>query len=230
MTSVSAQWTFNFIENDAVVARYTQQAEVAGVNGGINLGAYSDLRVGAYIARKTANIAIGDPGFPEARGSETAADLTWRLDSQDTLVIPARGVRAEVRLLHVFEAPDLVVGDQTLPYDVTRTQLSGTANEFWSIGPPTGCSCMEASARPSTPRRCLRTNSRSARRSGSERTTSANSAAPTITSPPAATCGRLAGCRTSSGDRCSSAAGSKTVTPSMRGATPDGGATAVSAW
>jgi NTE family protein len=127
--------TFNFIEDDAVVARYTQHVARAGVNAGINLGAYSDLRVGAYISRKSANIEIGNPGFPELRGEETGAELSWRLDTQDSPVIPTRGVLSQVRLSHVFDGPDLVVGDQTLPYDATRTQLSGTANEFWSLGP-----------------------------------------------------------------------------------------------
>jgi NTE family protein len=127
--------TFNFIKRDAVVARYTQRVARAGVNAGINFGASSDLRVGAYVGRTSASIDIGDPGFPETRGDETGAELIWRLDTQDSPVIPTRGVLSQLRLSHVFGGPDLIAGDQTLPYDATRTQLSGTANEFWSMGP-----------------------------------------------------------------------------------------------
>jgi len=127
--------TFNFIERDTVVARYTQQVERAGVNAGINLGAYSDLRVGAYVAGKSASIEIGNPGLPQSHGTETGGELIWRLDTQDSPVIPTRGVLSQVRLSHAFNGPDLVVGDQTLPYDVIHTQLSVTTNEFWSVGP-----------------------------------------------------------------------------------------------
>jgi hypothetical protein len=61
--------------------------------------------------------------------------VIWRLDTQDSLVIPTRGVHSQVRLSHVFDGPDLVVGDETVPYDTTGTQLSVTANGFWSADP-----------------------------------------------------------------------------------------------
>ena len=126
--------SFNFIEEDAVVARYGQTIQRIGVNGGVNLGAQSDVRLGLYVGRRTASIEVGNPGFPELRGKETGADLTWRLDTQDSQVVPARGVLSHVRLSYVFDGPDIVVGDQTFPYTATRTQLTGTANEFWSLG------------------------------------------------------------------------------------------------
>ena len=126
--------TFNFIEGDAVIARYGQTIQRIGVNGGVNIGAQSDVRLGVYVGRRSASIEVGNPGFPELRGKETGAELTWRLDTQDSQVVPTRGVLSQVRLSHVFNGPDIVVGDQTFPYNATLTQLTGTANEFWSFG------------------------------------------------------------------------------------------------
>jgi NTE family protein len=127
--------TFNLIDDDVVVARYHQTAARVGVNGGVNLGAESDVRVGAYIGRTTASIAVGDPGFPEVDGKETGAELVWRLDTQDSPVVPAGGVLSQVRVSHTFNGPDIKIGDETLDVDTSVTQLSAIANRFWSVGP-----------------------------------------------------------------------------------------------
>jgi NTE family protein len=128
--------TFNVIDNDAVIARYKETLAKVGVNAGVNLGARSDLRIGAYVGRSTASIEIGDPGFPELRGKETGAEAVWRLDTQDSPVIPTGGVLSEVRLTRIFDGPDITVGGEALPFDVSSlTQLSGQANRFWSVGP-----------------------------------------------------------------------------------------------
>ncbi|PWT80620.1 MAG: hypothetical protein C5B57_11975 [Blastocatellia bacterium] len=128
--------TFNFIEDGAVIAQYGQTIDRVGVNGGVNIGAQSDLRVGVYFGRKSASTQIGNPGLPELRGSEGGAEVLWRLDTQDSPVIPSGGVLSQLRLSHVFNAPDVIVGDQASPNTATLTQLSGTVNEFWSVGPP----------------------------------------------------------------------------------------------
>ena len=60
--------TFNLINDDAVIARYRQTVSRVGMNVGVNLGAQSDVRVGAYVGRTTASITVGNPGFPELRG------------------------------------------------------------------------------------------------------------------------------------------------------------------
>jgi NTE family protein len=127
--------TFNFIEGDAVIARYSTTVTRAGLNVGVNLGARSDLRVGAYVGRTSASIDVGDPGFPELRGQETGAELVWRADTQDSPVVPSTGLLSEVRLSRIFNGPDVAVGDETFPYDAALTQLSAGANSFWSVGP-----------------------------------------------------------------------------------------------
>ena len=127
--------TFNLIEDDSIVARYSQTVSRVGLNVGVNVTARSDVRVGAYVGRTTASIEVGDPQFPELRGDETGAELVWRLDTQDRPVVPSGGVRSQVRLSRVFSGPDIVVGEASREVDYRITQLSGAANGFWSIGP-----------------------------------------------------------------------------------------------
>ena len=127
--------TFNVINNDAVIARYRQTVSRVGVHVGVNLGPQSDVRVGAYIGRTTATIKVGNPGFPELRGSETGAELVWRVDTQDSPVVPSRGVQSNVRLSRVFNGPDVSVNGEPIDFASSVTQLSGVANQFWSVGP-----------------------------------------------------------------------------------------------
>ena len=128
--------TFNLIEDDAVIARYKQTIGRVGLEAGVNLGARSDLRIGAYLGRTNASIEVGDPGFPELHGKETGAELRWRVDTQDSPVVPSGGWLSQVQLSRIFDGPDVAVGDQTFDVESSLTQLSGVANHFWSIGPP----------------------------------------------------------------------------------------------
>ncbi len=127
--------TFNVISDDSVIARYRQNVSRVGLNVGVNLGAQSDVRVGAYVGRTTASIKVGDPGFPELSGKETGAEIAWRLDTQDSPVVPSRGIRSNVRLSRIFDGPDIDVNGETVDFASSLTQLSGTANRFWSVGP-----------------------------------------------------------------------------------------------
>jgi NTE family protein len=126
--------TFNLVMDDAVIARYGQTTSRVGLNVGVNLGARSDLRLGAYYGRASASIQIGDPTFPEFGGKESGAQLAWRLDTQDSPVVPAGGTRSEARLLHVFDAPAIEVEGRPFDFDTTFTQLSAAADRFWSRG------------------------------------------------------------------------------------------------
>ena len=48
----------DFIDNDAIVARYRETVSRVSLNAGVNLGAQSDIRVGAYAGRTTATIEM----------------------------------------------------------------------------------------------------------------------------------------------------------------------------
>ena len=126
--------TFNKITDDQVVARYGATTSRVGVNFGSNIGARSDIRIGAYVGRFKANIEVGDPGFPEASGMESAAEAQWRYDGQDSPVIPKSGTAANVKLSWLLEGPNLVVGDESVETASDVAQLSIAGNRFWSLG------------------------------------------------------------------------------------------------
>jgi NTE family protein len=127
--------TFNFIENDAVIAQYRQTRTRVGLNVGVNVGARSDVRLGGYVGRTTASIKVGNPGFPELSGKETGAEIVWRLDTQDSSVVPSGGVLSQVRLSRIFNGPNIALQGQSVDFEASLTQLSGVANRFWSVGP-----------------------------------------------------------------------------------------------
>jgi NTE family protein len=124
--------TFDVISEDAVLARYGQTRTRVGLNLGANLGTRSDVRVGAYAGRTSASIEFGDPGLPELAGKETGAEMIWRVDTQDSPVVPAGGTHSRVRLSHTFDSPDLVFQEQTFN-SASLTQLAGAANRFWTV-------------------------------------------------------------------------------------------------
>jgi len=126
--------TFNAIADDQIVARYDETLTRGGVNVGINLGTTSDLRVGAFIGRRETNVAIGDPELPSLAGAETAVEALWRVDSQDSPVIPSGGTLASVRLFHLLSAPDVQVDGETVFRAPPLTQLAGVITKFWSAG------------------------------------------------------------------------------------------------
>ncbi|MCC6165506.1 MAG: patatin-like phospholipase family protein [Acidobacteria bacterium] len=125
----------NFAQDDVVFARYGLVTSAAGAAVGVNLGAVSDLRLGAFIGRTRASIEIGDPGLPEIRGRESAADLTWRLDTQDSPVVPSRGVNTLVRLSHTIDSPDISIDRQTVLRSSSFTQLASSITSFRAVGP-----------------------------------------------------------------------------------------------
>ena len=117
--------TFNVVQDDDLVAQYDELFTGAGVNLGVNFGAHSDLRIGAFIGRLDADVAIGDPGLPSVSGAEQGAQMVWRFDGQDSPVVPSRGTFSTVRLTHAFDAPDVTIGDEV--HDTSSvTKLSGT--------------------------------------------------------------------------------------------------------
>lgn len=122
--------TYNLVQDDAVVASYTQSYLKAGLNVGVNLGAFSDIRLGAYIGRLDANVAVGDPRLPAIEGKESAAELTWRLNTQDSPIVPSRGVSARVRASYVLDGPVIDPPVPTTRSSDYLTQLETVGSYF----------------------------------------------------------------------------------------------------
>lgn len=130
--------TFSLISDDAVVARYAQTLSIVGADIGVNLGRDSDLRLGASFGWMDADVKIGNPGLPSASGKQTEARMTWRLNSQDSALVPSRGTNAESSLTYTFDGPELTIEGDPISADrssVGLPQLQGEANWFWSSGP-----------------------------------------------------------------------------------------------
>jgi NTE family protein len=127
--------TLNLITDDKIVARYGQTLSSTGIDFGFNLGRDSDIRLGANIGRLDANVKIGDPGLPSVSGKETIAHLLWRLDTQDSAVIPSRGINAQAAFSYVYDGPNLTLDDvavDTTQSSVKLPQLEAEAIRFWS--------------------------------------------------------------------------------------------------
>ena len=124
----------DFISGDVVVARYQLASERAGLNVGVNLGARSDLRIGGYIGHTTATTAIGSAALPQAEGQDRVAELSWRVDTQDSPIVPSRGIASQLRLSRIFAAPAVSTEAGTTFDDPPMTQLHAGANIFRSVG------------------------------------------------------------------------------------------------
>jgi NTE family protein len=123
---------YDLVAADAVAARYEQRWTRAGASLGVNLGARSDLRAGAYLGRLDASPKVGSPGLPELRGRQTGADLTWRFDGQDSPVVPSRGAAASIRLVRQFDGPDVRIQEDVVRTNESLLQLSGGLSRFWT--------------------------------------------------------------------------------------------------
>jgi NTE family protein len=121
------------IQEDAVVASYGQRSTRGGIDFGINLGRASDLRLGAYVGRLKANVNVGDPGLPEVNGKEVVADMKWRLDTQDSPVVPSRGTYAFAGLQYMADGPEITPPLPTGRSNAQLWQLSGETSHFWDI-------------------------------------------------------------------------------------------------
>ena len=131
--------TYNLIQDNAVVARYGETLSAGGLDVGVNLGRDSDFRVGGTLGHVDANVIVGDPGLPSATGKATRAHALWRMNTEDRVVVPTRGVSAQAGLEYTIDGPDIT---STVDIDTTRSsvdlpQLSGESNFFKTIGAKT---------------------------------------------------------------------------------------------
>jgi len=127
--------SFEIVRDEAVVARYDQTLMKTGASVGVNLGAFSDVRAGAYIGRVDATVAIGNPGLPSVSGKQTVGDVVWRYDGQDSPVVPSHGVRTFARLDHIFDDPAITPPLPTSRSSVNLTQFETTGTSFHSLSP-----------------------------------------------------------------------------------------------
>ena len=209
----SASWTtstFNVFADDEVAAQYGQSFSRVGLLGGVNLGARSDVRAGFVFGRVDSDLDVGDTGLGTIEGSEASFRLMWRLDTQDSPVVPQGGTLSSVALRYQFDGPDRVQGGTSTP-EAPFTQFSGAATRFWSVSGRNRVFVHGEAGTSSTAIRCCRTSSGWDRRFAWARSSRESCRAITTISRPAGSCARSAACRTFSAAASSRAAGSKTA-------------------
>ncbi len=128
------QSTFGVIANDAVVAQYQQTRREAGVELGVSLSRNSDVRVGGSLGHAVATVQVGSPGLAELRGRTAEAHATWRLDTHDRATVPTQGLLARMSFRRLFDGPVSTEPDPSGRSSKGVSQLSGEANQFWSLG------------------------------------------------------------------------------------------------
>ena len=125
--------TFNIKSNDEVTAQYGQSFSRVGLFGGVNLGARSDIRAGFIVGRVDSDLEVGDSGLGTIEGSEASFRMMWRMDTQDSPVVPHGGTFSSVSLRYQFDGPDQIKNGTSTPA-APFTQLAGAMTRFWSVG------------------------------------------------------------------------------------------------
>jgi NTE family protein len=109
-----AQWSREDTSDYArgrLVAESRRTTTGVGVDVGLDLGLLNEVRLGYDVADVRVRRRVGDAAWPEIDGRASSATLQWTFDGQTSPVIPTRGLHSRAWLVHHFDAPDLLYGD-----------------------------------------------------------------------------------------------------------------------
>jgi NTE family protein len=95
----------NRFVGDQLVGQYALTQAGAGADLGITVGRVAELRAGFDVVHVSESLRVGDPALPGTDGVERMATLQALVDTQDSPVVPSRGVHAGVRARRFFAAP-----------------------------------------------------------------------------------------------------------------------------
>jgi NTE family protein len=122
--------TFNFVDEDTVIAQYREQRQAVDAELGINLSRESELTGGFEFGHVEDTVRAGDPSLPELSGGETRFQLRWTMDKQDSPVIPSHGTRAVFRMSQTFMSPEAPGAERS---NNNLTQAETAASWFHSL-------------------------------------------------------------------------------------------------
>jgi NTE family protein len=132
-SALAIQRTFNFIQDDIIIAKYNGTRTSVGLDGGVNLGRDEELRAGITYGYLRASISAGNPLLPEASGREVRARIRWLHDNQDSPAVPSGGARANATISYLFDSPE---APNPLEPDRSNDDLMQAEFEssiFWSL-------------------------------------------------------------------------------------------------
>jgi NTE family protein len=127
----------NLFVDEAHVAEYRFTRAGGGADLGVSFGRAVELRGGYDIAYVDDTLKVGDPQLPEAHGTERTASARVGVDTQDSAVVPSRGVHAVAVAKRFFSAavvtgsPDVVAATGS-PQDFWQAEFDSTV--FFSPG------------------------------------------------------------------------------------------------
>lgn len=94
----------NAFIDDQLVAEYRVKRTGAGVDLGFSSGRRSELRLGFDVADVRANLRVGPPLLPEARGTDRFASMRYTFDGWTSPLVPTRGLLAKASLKRYFSS------------------------------------------------------------------------------------------------------------------------------
>jgi NTE family protein len=114
--------TFNFVNDDAVVAQYREEQAWMEGQIGMNLSRESEVSGGWRFGHVSDTVHAGDPGLPELSGREATFRIRYLLDQQDSPIIPSRGWRIAAGVAQTFDSPE-IPGVERTNHDLTQVEL-----------------------------------------------------------------------------------------------------------
>jgi NTE family protein len=87
------------------VGQYRVRRGGAAIDAGFIFDRRSQLRIGYEIGRANAKVDVGGPVLPEVKGSFSSGSARFVFDSQDSAIVPTRGVRVTAESYWFFKSP-----------------------------------------------------------------------------------------------------------------------------
>ena len=97
--------TLNRFEAGRLVGEYGLTRAGVGFDLGVAVGRVAELRAGVDVLRVAESVRVGDPTLPGTDGAERVLTLQAVVDTQDSPVVPSRGVYARARARRFAAAP-----------------------------------------------------------------------------------------------------------------------------
>ncbi len=95
------------------VGEYGLTRAGVGFDLGVTVGRVAELRAGADLIHVAEGLRVGDPSLPGTDGVERVATLQVVVDTEDSPIVPSRGVYARARARRFFATPG-PTGDATM--------------------------------------------------------------------------------------------------------------------
>jgi NTE family protein len=109
----------------SAVAEYQFRSSDVRIAAGRVLGRWGEIRIAAYTGEDKGSPRIGLPGFPSVSEQRVGGELSFRIDTEDSVIFPTSGSGMDLRYTHSSES---------LGSDGEFNRVFGSASHAWSFG------------------------------------------------------------------------------------------------